>query len=172
MKRKIYLLRHGKSDWEADYGDDHERPLAPRGRRAARLMGRVLARAGEVPGLVLTSTARRARATVEEASAAGGWEAPVVATRLLYEGSPAAFLDLLRAQEDARASVLLAGHEPTLPGLGALLVGGRFKMPTATLVRIDVAAAGWRGVEPGSGVLVWLLPPKLLARLGGAEEGS
>ena len=37
----LYLLRHGKSDWEALSGSDHDRPLAPRGRRAARRVGRL-----------------------------------------------------------------------------------------------------------------------------------
>ena len=32
--RILYLLRHAKSDWDDDSLDDHDRPLAPRGRRA------------------------------------------------------------------------------------------------------------------------------------------
>jgi phosphohistidine phosphatase len=35
-ERRLYLLRHAKSSWK-DHGlDDHERPLAGRGRRAAK----------------------------------------------------------------------------------------------------------------------------------------
>ena len=45
------MLRHAKSDWQADYGeDDLIRPLAPRGRRAARTVGRFLAAGGQAPG--------------------------------------------------------------------------------------------------------------------------
>ena len=32
--RRLYLLRHAKSSWDDPALDDHERPLAPRGRRA------------------------------------------------------------------------------------------------------------------------------------------
>ncbi len=49
----IILLRHAKSDWEADYDDDHERPLAKRGRNAAALMGTLLARVNQIPDYIL-----------------------------------------------------------------------------------------------------------------------
>ena len=33
--RSLILFRHGKSDWDAPYSSDHERPLAGRGKEAA-----------------------------------------------------------------------------------------------------------------------------------------
>ena len=41
MKRLI-ILRHGKSDWNAGAASDHARPLNRRGTGAAVTMGRVL----------------------------------------------------------------------------------------------------------------------------------
>jgi phosphohistidine phosphatase SixA len=38
----LLLMRHAKSDWDANYNLDHDRPLNGRGERSARLMGRVL----------------------------------------------------------------------------------------------------------------------------------
>ncbi|MDH3462867.1 MAG: histidine phosphatase family protein, partial [Acidimicrobiia bacterium] len=35
---QLILMRHGKSDWDASYGADHDRPLAERGVRSAELM--------------------------------------------------------------------------------------------------------------------------------------
>ena len=49
--KTLLLMRHAKSDWDADYGPDHDRPLNERGLRSARLMGRVLAEEGLVPDL-------------------------------------------------------------------------------------------------------------------------
>ena len=40
--KTLILLRHGKSDWKDDELVDHERPLAKRGRKAARAVGRFL----------------------------------------------------------------------------------------------------------------------------------
>ena len=38
--KTLLFFRHGKSNWDADYDVDHNRPLAKRGRKAARAMGR------------------------------------------------------------------------------------------------------------------------------------
>ena len=65
--RTLLLLRHAKSDWDASYADDHERPLAKRGKKAAALIGRHLAATGQVPDRVVSSTAVRAADTVRRA---------------------------------------------------------------------------------------------------------
>jgi hypothetical protein len=63
--RRLYLLRHAKSSWEDVGLADHDRPLAPRGRRAAKAIGRHLRDSGIEPELVLCSSARRAQETLE-----------------------------------------------------------------------------------------------------------
>ena len=60
--RRLILLRHAKSAWPEDV-PDHERPLAPRGRRAALAAGGWLRKADDAPDRVPCSTARRARET-------------------------------------------------------------------------------------------------------------
>ena len=47
--KTLLLLRHGKSNWDAQYQLDHDRPLAKRGRKAAALMGRYLSALDEAP---------------------------------------------------------------------------------------------------------------------------
>ena len=69
--KMVLLLRHGKSDWSTAV-DDRERPLAKRGRRAARAIGEFLTRAGEAPDAIVASPARRAADTATLAAAAGG----------------------------------------------------------------------------------------------------
>ena len=63
--RRLILFRHGKSDWDAPFGSDHERPLSKRGVKAAKTMGLVLARSDLVPDHAITSSAVRARTTLE-----------------------------------------------------------------------------------------------------------
>jgi len=162
--KSILLFRHGKSDWKADYPGDHDRPLAKRGKSAARLMGRFLASCGQVPDIALTSTALRARRTLELASESGGWTCPVEAKSYLYEASPQEILGQIQQQSDTWNSVLLTGHEPTCSELASALIGGGyFRFPTAALMGIDFAADRWEAVDFGRGVLKWLLIPKLLA---------
>ena len=70
-RRRLYLLRHAKSSWKDEGLADHDRPLARRGRRAAKAIARHLREQGVEPELVLCSTARRARETLEAKFPAG-----------------------------------------------------------------------------------------------------
>jgi phosphohistidine phosphatase SixA len=165
--KRLLLLRHGKSDWDAKYGADHDRPLANRGKRAASLMGRYLASLDQVPDRVVCSSAVRARETLRLAAEAGGWSCPVTVAEELYQASPGRVLELIRDIKDSVNSVLLVGHEPTWSLLAGKLIGrARVEFPTAAMARIDLPVARWGDVGFGKGILVWLVTPKLLARCG------
>lgn len=168
--KTILLFRHGKSDWHADYGEDHDRPLNKRGVRAAKLMGRHLAQLGQLPDLVLSSSAVRARDTVRLAAEAGSWSCRIETTPELYTASPNEVLELVRQCPDDIDTVLLAGHEPTWSELTGELIGGAaVKFPTAAIARIGFATERWSEIGFGRGALVWLVTPKLLAGTAGAE---
>ncbi len=167
MKR-LYLLRHAKSDWRSGSATDHERPLTARGRRAASTVGRFLTAIGQAPEAIVTSSAVRARSTVEIAATAGGWVCPVAETERLYDSSPDELLAVVRETDEGVRRLLLAGHEPVWSeSAGRLIGGGRVRMVTAAVVRIDLAGDGWREAAFGAGTLVWAVTPKLLQRFGG-----
>jgi phosphohistidine phosphatase len=165
--KTLLLLRHGKSDWDAKYGADHNRPLAKRGQAAASLMGRYLASLDQVPDRVLCSSAVRARETVRLAAVAGKWTCPITIVEELYRASPEQVLDLIRDSKNSLGSILLVGHDPTWSIVAGRLIGeATVKFPTAAMARIDLAISRWKGAEFGKGILVWLVTPKLLARIG------
>lgn len=166
MKRLI-LLRHGKSDWGADYGSDHERPLAKRGTAAATDMGRVLAAVGEAPDEVVTSSAVRARSTAALTVEAAGWPLEPHISDALYGASPAEVVDVIRARARDEERLMLVGHEPTWSDLTELLTGAVVRVATATAVGIDLEVATWSQVAPGSGHIVYVLPPRLVGKLVG-----
>ena len=171
MKR-LYLMRHGKSDWQADYGADHERPLQDRGVQAARMMGQFLTKLGQQPDLVITSSARRAHDTVALAAEAGSWECPTRVTRDFYERGPEEVLQEIQQQADDVERLLVAGHQPTWSQLVGRFVGGcDVRFPTAALARVDFRVERWQQVSFGRGTLFWLVTPKLLARAG-ADNGA
>lgn len=165
--RSLYILRHAKSDWSAGVAD-HERDLNARGERAARTVGRLLARIGQTPDEVLVSSALRTRRTLELASAAGSWSAPTRILAELYESYPDRVLDSIRSVRTEVQRLLVVGHEPTSSELTSRLCafedgrgGASFAFPTAVLARIDFDAPAWSTVEYGRGQLVFLIPPKL-----------
>ena len=161
--KTLILFRHGKSDWSGGTENDHDRPVSKRGRTAAQVMGRFLTLARQVPDSIVTSSAARARTTVELAAQAGNWQCPLRVTRALYEATPLVVLEEVRREPDATGRLLLAGHEPTWSELASLLVGGgAIRVPTGAMLRIDFDVSAWPAVAYGKGSLIWLLPPKLL----------
>ena len=165
--KTIFLLRHAKSDWGAASDSDHERPLNERGRKAAALIGDYLARRGELPDRVISSSAVRARETIRLAAQSGRWPCPIDTTPELYETSPDRVLQLIRRQSDSLQRLLLVGHQPTWSLLVDELVGGAdVKLPTAAVVRIDVPVEHWREVGCGAGNLIWRVTPKQLLQSG------
>jgi len=122
MKR-VYLLRHAKSSWKHPELADHDRPLAGRGKRAAKGIAKHM-RARELePELVLCSTARRARETLERIEPALG-HTQVRVERELYGASAHDLLARLRRLPDDVGSVLVIGHNPGIhAGAGARRAG-------------------------------------------------
>src|SRR5690242_1439584 len=62
MTKTLILFRHAKSAWP-DNVEDHERPLAERGRKAAPVMAKWLLAKGLRPSVALVSTAKRTQET-------------------------------------------------------------------------------------------------------------
>jgi len=152
-------MRHAKSDWKADYGSDHDRPLNGRGVKSARLMGRLLAAQGIEPQVVISSTALRAKTTAELAIEAGRWDAELRLDPSLYESGPEGVLSVgASAPEVSR--LMLVGHQPTWSMLVAELTGDRVEMKTATVAVVEVDLDSWAGLPSGKGTLTGVLDPK------------
>ena len=158
----LILFRHGKSDWDAPYASDHERPLAQRGRDASRMMGRLLSHTHQVPELAVSSSALRARDSLHIAARAGRWHCPMRIESALYESSAPEVLNWVRGLEENPGSLLLTGHEPTWSDLAGRLIGdAALKVPTGAMLRIDINIERWEQLAFGLGELRWLLPAKL-----------
>jgi phosphohistidine phosphatase len=160
--RALLLLRHAKSDWHADYGDDRARPLNRRGQKAAKTMGRFLARAAQRPNAAITSPAVRAADTLRLAMAAGDWECPVRTASGLYGAGVSGLVAEIRKEPIATEVLLAVGHEPTWSEAATAFIGGsRIRFPTAALARIDFDVDRWKDVAPDTGELAWLVTPRL-----------
>ncbi len=160
--KHLLLLRHGKSDWNASFGTDRERPLSERGETSAAAIGRFVSLAKQIPDLVFSSPAVRARTTAELAASAGSWNTPIRIFDELYGGGAGAALAVIQSAPDEAGSLLVAGHEPTTSQLVRLLTDAHAQVKTATLVAIDVPTGSWSGVSPGYGTLSWMINPRLL----------
>jgi phosphohistidine phosphatase len=167
--KRLFLLRHAKSSWDDPGLDDHERPLAPRGRRASKLIREHLRRERIAPSLVLCSPSRRTRETLERIMPVPGG-ADVSFGDELYGASSRVLIQRLREVPPDVESVMLVGHQPAiqelaldLAGDGADLARVRAKFPTGALATL-LFAGDWSGLGPGSAELVAYVKPKELTR--------
>lgn len=169
------LLRHAKSNWEAEGVLDFDRDLAARGLEAAPRMGAEIARAGFSPDLVLCSSAVRARMTYDLV-------APFIAPPpravhyedRLYMAGSRQLLDRIHDISDTVRSVLFVGHNPGFHELNIALIGDcapeaeratKSKFPTCAFALYTFDAEHWADVAPGKGRAVHFATPR---RLSGA----
>src|SRR5947209_1237706 len=115
--KQLLLFRHAKSSWEEPALADHDRPLAPRGRRSAERIGTHLRADPNPIQLVLCSSARRARETLDLVAPAG----EIQINRELYDASASGLLDRVRQLADELKVAMLIGHNPAIHELAVSL---------------------------------------------------
>jgi phosphohistidine phosphatase len=177
MTRSLYLLRHAKSDWSDPDMPDHERMLAPRGLRAAKLMAAHLKKLGLKVDRIYASTARRARETVHLVRPSVG-NAPLTYRRSLYLISGDGLTSFIQGLPDRHCSVMIVAHDPGLHEAAVALLAAaqkgkrkeaarvRAKFPTGALLGITFDAETWAEVRPGFGRLAMFIRPR---DLGGRD---
>ena len=160
--KRLLLLRHAKSSWDDPSLADHDRPLAPRGRKAAERIGAHLRRERIPVALVLCSSARRARETLDLVAPPGEIEfAPE-----LYGATAAELVERLRRVPDDVDVVMLIGHEPAIRDVTVRLIGraGELadrKFPTAALATLTFTGP-WNALAPGRAELTAFVTPREL----------
>jgi len=167
--RTVILLRHGKSSWSDSTLADIDRPLAPRGERAAKKLAKYIRRKRIRPALVLCSPALRARQTLEAVEASLGKRYVVEIVPQLYAASEHELLERLKALPEPVSSVMLIGHNPGLQDLALVLAArGSYlpqleeKFPTGALATLVVPSPSWSALGPGEAELVdYVLPRQL-----------
>ena len=162
MTRTLILTRHAKSSWESPATIDHDRPLNPRGQRAAKALGVWFRGKGLQPDQVLSSDSKRTRETYTGM----GLETVGDFTNDLYHVTANQMLRVLsRATGEV---VLMLGHNPAIGAFAAELAAEPpdhprfFDYPTgATLVlRFDID--DWQQVAWAGGEVVDFVIPREL----------
>ncbi|HEX8571706.1 MAG TPA: histidine phosphatase family protein [Allosphingosinicella sp.] len=166
--KSLTLLRHAKSGWDDPVIRDFDRPLNPRGRRAARTVAGEMKAQGLAFDRILASPARRVMETVEEVVAGYGPLEPEYDQRL-YLASTATLLEIVRAVPDSVERLLLVGHNPGLEEL-ALCLSRRdqaelrtqveLKYPTGTVAQIALPVQRWSEVSAGTGRIERFIRPR------------
>ncbi|MBQ1093975.1 histidine phosphatase family protein [Streptomyces sp. B93] len=159
--RKIVLFRHAKADWPQV--DDHDRPLAERGRMDAAVAGRKLADSGTTFDLALVSTAVRTRETWKLAVHELAHRPKTLYEERIYEASPGELIAVLNETPDDVQNAVLVGHNPGVHGLADILAGAaegdardrmrRRGFPAAAFAVLTFTGS-WKTLEPGTATLL------------------
>lgn len=167
MSLHLILIRHAKSDWDDPRLTDHQRPLNPRGRAAAPLIGAWLADHAPHPQQALISSAQRTRETWELASAALPPVAEVTHLDALYHAAPAVMLKVLRAA--SAPVVAMVGHNPGIAEFARVLLQDapdhpdfdRYPTAAVLVARFDIPA--WADLQHGTGQALSFITPRSIA---------
>ena len=153
MSRKLILIRHCEAEFRGDDGTDHGRRLSSLGRGTAREIGAWMERTGEVPDIVLCSSAMRAVDTwaciSSELSAP-----PVVQFRTeIYDASVRELQHVIEAT--VGRSICVIGHNPSLAVIANSLSKSSAPnndlslFPCGTVAVLKSQSANWAPFSPG-----------------------
>jgi phosphohistidine phosphatase len=160
--KRLHVLRHAKSSWGEPDLPDHERPLAPRGRRAAARIAEHMRSEGIAPALVLCSTALRTRQTLAALLPVLGGDVEIRLEGALYGAGVDQVVTRLREVDESLPGVLVIGHNPTLHGLALTLTGrgdALDRFPTGALATLAFTTP-WSGLAEGGAELEGLFLPR------------
>lgn len=160
--KNLLIIRHAKSSWDDPELDDHERPLNKRGLNDAPLMGNILTEYNLKLDKVYSSTAKRARMTIEIiANIIGITDTTIEFSSELYNASRREILNFLRRIPDELKTVAIVGHNPGLTDIVRfLLYDFDYELPTCAIVCMELEITSWSELKSGVGTLKFFEFPK------------
>jgi phosphohistidine phosphatase len=166
----LYIIRHAEAVPHGTPGieDDGLRPLTDAGREHSRQLGELFRRLDIRLDVVVTSPLVRARETTDGFVTHFGEPRPEIEVHDELGGDfrrkrLARFLAML-----GKPSVAVVGHQPTLGGFLAWLIGSK-----RAQVQLEKAGFAWVTCESpgkGGGILQWLITPDWFAAGDGAKS--
>ncbi len=160
--KRLYLIRHAKSDWSDGELRDFERGLSGKGEKQIETMGSYLALRKIRPDIILSSAALRAQLTADGLGEKVGYRGVYRYMDELYLTPVELILNVLSLQEPEYDSIFLVGHNPALSELANVLQPENFtKFPTLGILAIDLPIDSWSEItECRNGRIDFFIFPK------------
>lgn len=162
---RLFLLRHAKAGWAEPGMRDFDRPLDAAGQDDAEAAGIAMRAKGYVPDLVICSSARRARQTLDGV-VKNLHTGRIMFADGLYSTDAAGYVDIIRDAPSA-GSILLIGHNPMAEDVAMALSGdGHIEARAAMVAGFPTSAlavirfpGSLAEAAPGKGYLEAFLTP-------------
>lgn len=169
--KSLLLLRHGKSEPAGSRADDRARALVKRGLKNAKAVGAYLDGKQLLVDLVLCSSARRTRETLEAMDGHAIELADIRIEDSLYLARSQFLLKTVQALPDTAATALFIGHNPGLHELAFTLIAQQKeksalrlqeRFPTCALAWLEFDVDTWFEVDlNGARLAAFVIPDDL-----------
>jgi len=163
--KEIWVMRHGKSDWSHPDLRDFDRPLNKRGKRDAPRMGEWIRLNGSPPELIVSSPAKRAKATTQAVADVLGSKTSVQWWDELYPGDVNATMKRIRQLSNEIDRVMIVAHNPHQEELVSYLAADghlRLRLPTTAIALLAGEIESWKQLSESKFYLRGFVTPKLL----------
>ncbi len=146
--KKLLLLRHGQSDWHADYEKDFDRPLNECGKRSADFMAERLLAKNIKPDSIISSPAIRAYDTIKRIAAIISFpKENIIIEEALYQTDMVGIRQLVGCINDDVDTAMLVLHNPTITAFANYLTGDNIaNIPTCGIYGIELDLDTWQAI--------------------------
>jgi len=161
MKR-LYLIRHAKSDWSDESKSDFERGLNKRGKKAILTMANALKEKKVIPDLILSSPAKRAQLTAKGLAKEIGYTGKIKYSDALYMADPLDVVSMIKEIKDKYDDVCIVGHNPETTQLADMILDDSIEnVPTLGIVALELPIKHWQKFKPEKATLNFFIYPKM-----------
>lgn len=155
--KTVYLLRHAKAD--KSLINDIGRDLSGKGHRQAESIGQWMSEKGIMPDWIISSSAKRAKATAKICSERIGYQKSIRFEDSLYDTGSDTYLDIIAALNNKYDSVMMVGHNPAISAMVTILTGVHLEMSPSMLVCLETDHNEWNSVKDANGTMKWFQIP-------------
>jgi len=159
--KKIYLIRHAKSNCKTNITSDFEKGLSKRGKEDIKFMAKRLKFFEIMPDIIITSPAKRAKKTTEGITSIIKYSREIVYEPSLYEASLQDYINLITNLDDSNHTAFIIAHNPTITEAGEYFSGAILtNIPTCSIVCIVFDLDSFKEIKEGSGSVLFFDYPK------------
>ena len=152
--KKLFIIRHAKSDWGDENLDDFDRPLNEKGIKDCALIGKYLKQKNEKIDIILSSPALRAHTTAKLLAKELDFNKNITQNQYIYEPFVAAIQELISYIHDDNDTAILVGHNPGVSTLAYMLCDSREELKTASIVEISFSCYSWMDVNKNNATFI------------------
>lgn len=164
--KTVYFVRHAKSSWQELGLSDHKRGLLPKGEKKTKKISVWLKNNNEVPDLIITSSATRAKKTAK--IIAKNLNIPkekIIVNDNLYHGGMEEILTALYSLPNKVNNIMIVGHNPTMTDVVNYYLSDDDQLinfPTSAVASISFFTDKWENISIAKSKVNFVMFPSKL----------